>query len=95
MKTEPFRVVGDLDSLACGAPGGSLYVGRSAYVEHYGSHVACIHVLSRAAKGEIRGYESRDGGPWRIGTPNYTGEWPEVDREVERVCGVTIARSEA
>lgn len=49
-----------------------------------------VHVISKPAKGEIRGYvlvESEK--TLRVRTPNYLGRWPELDVEVQRLTGAT------
>lgn len=47
----------------------------------------CVHVISKARFGEIRGYALLEDGRLIIRTPTYTGAWHEVDRLVERVVG--------
>lgn len=51
-----------------------------------------VHVISKPAGGECRGYMSIEDGPWLPSSPCYSGEWTEMDREVERRRGITIAR---
>lgn len=46
-----------------------------------------VHVISKRAGGEIRGYSLLEDGRLIIGTPCYTGEWPEMDALVERIVG--------
>lgn len=55
--------------------------------------VDLVHVMSRPACGEIRGYWSpKDSGePWRIRLPNYTGDWAALDTEVTRITGRAVA----
>lgn len=83
-----FERVGDL---AIGAEPGAVYAGRSTIVNLYGEQLDLIHVISRHAGGEIRGYVSLEGGPWLLRHPNYTGDWPEMDRAVEATCGITVS----
>ncbi len=86
-KEEKYRVVGELS--VDGSEPGILSVGRSAINAREG-HLSLIHVMSRAAGGEVRGYVSVDGGPWKVRHPNYTGEWPTMDRAVEKLCGIEV-----
>src|SRR5690606_1780636 len=71
---------------------GVLYLVESTFGCSYrAAKVTKLSVMSRAAGGEIRGYESVGGGPWQPSSPCYTGEWTALDREVERRRGITIA----
>ncbi len=44
---------------------------------------ALVHVISRPARGEIRGYVLI-AGRLHLRLPNYAGDWPELDAEVTR-----------
>lgn len=44
---------------------------------------ALVHVISRPAGGEIRGYVLIDG-KLHLRLPNYAGNWPELDAAVAR-----------
>lgn len=48
-----------------------------------------VHVMSRPARGEIRGYRI-DGKRLHVLQPCYTGDWPDLDRAVERATGFRV-----
>lgn len=50
----------------------------------------CVHVISKRAGGEIRGYALLDDGRLIIRVPSYTGAWYELDRLVERIVGARV-----
>lgn len=55
----------------------------------WGNDLRVVHVISPAAKGEVRGYWLVRG--WACKRePDYIGHWPEVDAEVSRVLGVPV-----
>lgn len=70
---------------------GDLYLHDSEAASHYYGRIRKIHVMSKPAGGEIRGYMSIEGGPWLPANPCYSGEWAEMDREVEKRREITIA----
>lgn len=76
--------------LAIGEPG-AVYLMRSE-IHDRGEPKELLHVISRAAGGESRGYwRHKDaGGGWRVRRPNYTGDWPEMDRAVADLVGDEI-----
>jgi hypothetical protein len=49
-----------------------------------------IHVISRRAGGEIRGYRLCERGCAHVRLPAYEGHWPEIDALVARVVGCTV-----
>lgn len=51
-----------------------------------------VHVMSRSAGGEIRGYALIDGRAY-LRLPNYAGEWPELDTAVAVALGVEVVAS--
>jgi len=50
-----------------------------------------VHVVSKPAGGEIRGYVLING-TLHMRLPNYEGDWPELDAAVERRLGARIAK---
>lgn len=50
----------------------------------------CVHVISKRAGGEIRGYALLDDGRLIIRIPSYTGAWHELDQLVERIVGARV-----
>lgn len=54
-----------------------------------------VHVLSRHAGGEIRGYELEVGGELLLAYPCYTGIWPEMDAEVARIVAAAATAPSA
>lgn len=68
---------------------GRLFLLRSTINCRYDGHIDLIHVMSKSAGGEIRGYAREHGSnkPWKIRTPNYLGAWPELDAEIGRLTG--------
>ena len=55
-----------------------------------------VHVLSRPAGGEIRGYVLTSDGVLRLRMPCYSGRWPEMDEAVRvRVGASTVFIGEA
>lgn len=55
-----------------------------------GHKVRGVHVMSRHAGGEIRGYVIDDDGGLRLRGPCYTGKWDLMDQEVAAVLGGRI-----
>lgn len=50
-----------------------------------------LHVLSRHAGGEVRGYiRPRGGDIWEVRRPAHEGHWPEMDRAVADATGEPI-----
>lgn len=73
-----FRLLVDaLASRDCG------YVGRTIKDDK----VRVVHVLSKHAGGEIRGYVITDDGVLRLRLPCYTGAWPALDEAVRSRVG--------
>lgn len=54
-----------------------------------GTRAAFVHVMSRHAGGEIRGYVLIDG-KLHLRHPCYTGRWPEMDEAVEAAIGASV-----
>ena len=50
-----------------------------------------VHVMSRPAGGEIRGYIFDGDNRLRIRQPNYHGHWPELDLAVAKRTGAEVA----
>jgi len=46
-----------------------------------------VHVISKPAGGEIRGYVMTGDGSLRMVGPNYRGDWPELDAAVLKRTG--------
>lgn len=55
---------------------------------------AIVHIISKPAGGEIRGYV-RIGNALHLRLPNYAGDWPELDAAVERRLGATVVAKES
>lgn len=54
----------------------------------YDAPIRFVHVVSKPAGGEIRGYVLTEDGVLRGRVPCYTGDWPEIDAAVlARVAG--------
>lgn len=51
-----------------------------------------VHVVSRPAGGEIRGYVLIDG-TLHLRLPNYAGDWPELDAAVSRRLSAPVVAS--
>lgn len=50
-----------------------------------GTQVRVVHVISKPARGEVRGYVLVEGETaLRLRTPCYSGDWPEMDAAVQR-----------
>jgi hypothetical protein len=47
--------------------------------QSYSGEIRWVHVMSRPAGGEIRGYALLESGDLRLRLPDYTGHWPEMD----------------
>ncbi len=54
-----------------------------------GEDLRVVHVISPAARGEIRGYWLIRGHACQR-RPDHLGAWPELDAEVSRVLGVPV-----
>lgn len=52
-------------------------------------HGALVHVVSRPAGGEIRGY-ILIGNSLHLRLPSYAGDWPELDAAVARRLGKAV-----
>jgi len=61
---------------------GQYYAYEGRTLDHDEAHT--VHVMSKPAGGEIRGYMLMPDGSLRLRLPNYTGAWPEMDAAVER-----------
>lgn len=70
--------IGDLAAM----PG--LYVLKSQINCRLDGPIELLHVISVHAGGEIRGYKRPvdSDGPWKLRTPSYPMDWPEVDAAV-------------
>lgn len=81
----------NVGELAIGEPG-AIYLMRSE-IDDRGEPKELLHVISRAAGGESRGYwRLKDGADrgWRVRHPNYTGDWPEMDQAVADLIGEPV-----
>lgn len=47
-----------------------------------GTPLVLVHVMSKPARGEIRGYIMTPDGALRLRLPEYTGHWPALDAAV-------------
>ncbi len=83
--------VGDL--AIDGADPGAIYLLRDGHSSGvYGGKVETLHVMSRPAGGQIRGYMRREGDrEWRVWAPNYTRDWPEMDAAVAALTGDQVS----
>ena len=63
------------------------FVGCRAMV---GEKVRGVHVMSRHAGGEIRGYVLDADGGLRLRGPCYTGRWESMDEEVAAILGARV-----
>lgn len=61
----------------------------------YGCSFQTVHVISRPAGGEIRGYIQIDGGALLLRTPAYPPDWPELDCAVSEELGVPVVVEES
>jgi len=52
-----------------------------------------VHVMSKPAKGEIRGYALVNG-KLHVRLPDYVGPWPELDQAVATKLGVPVLTRE-
>ena len=71
---------------------------RFNYAGGHGSQAEgrLVHVMSRPAGGEIRGYVLTSDGVLRLRMPCYSGRWPEMDEAVRvRVGASTVFIGEA
>lgn len=59
---------------------GFAYVGRQIEDDE----ATTVHVMSKPAGGEIRGYMRMPDRSLRLRLPCYTGDWPEMDEAVRR-----------
>lgn len=62
----------------------SMFVGEKVA---RGEQLRVIHVLSRPAGGEIRGYVLTDDDVLRLRLPEYAGAWPALDAAVSSRVG--------
>lgn len=67
--------------------GHSQFVGCNGIAPH--EEVRLVHVISRTAGGEVRGYVIARG-TLRLRGPAYAGDWPEMDAAVVRATGVPL-----
>lgn len=56
---------------------------------HHDDSVRFVHVMSHARHGEVRVYVIWDGRLW-LGSPCYSGRWPEVDEAVSAALGMPV-----
>lgn len=75
-----------------GVEPGAVYVLRSRINCRFHGHVDLIHVISKYAGGEIRGYMRGvgSGEAWRLRRPATPVAWPEIDRAVAAALGEQI-----
>lgn len=75
-----------------GAEPGAIYLLKSSISCRAYGQIDLLHVMSKPAGGEIRGYQrpSDSAEPWTVRTPNYTGCWPEMDAAVTALTGEPI-----
>lgn len=60
------------------------FVGADSYGVKAAGKLRWVHVISKPAGGEIRGYAIVEGeNVLRIRLPNYRGDWPELDNAVQ------------
>lgn len=69
----------------------SLHLSFIARPAKWDGRGAVVHVVSRPAGGEIRGYVLI-AGVLHLRLPNYAGEWPELDAAVERRLNARAAK---
>ena len=72
------------------SPNWSGHVGAGQHAKSSGAPCRTIHVMSRPAGGEIRGYISIDGSPLYLRTPASPLEWNALDLEVSRRLGLPV-----
>lgn len=87
--------VGDLDMAAVGVPDvepGAVYVLREGkHGDRFHREIETLHVISKHAGGEIRGYILPEGeASWLLRTPCSPMEWPEIDRAVANLIGAAV-----
>lgn len=56
---------------------------------HEGDRLSYVHIISKHAGGEIRGYVIH-AGRLKLRLPCYTAEWPEMDRAVSEALGLPV-----
>ena len=64
------------------------------YVQSQGETCRTVHVMSKPAGGEIRGYIQIGHGALLLRTPASPLDWPELDEQVSRRMGLPIVASE-
>lgn len=71
---------------------GRLYILRSSISCRVYGAIDLIHVMSKPAGGEIRGYQRPKDTTtaWRPRTPDHVGPWFELDAEVVRIIGEDV-----
>ncbi len=80
--------VGDL---SIGEPG-NVYLLRSRINCRFRGDVDQLHVMSRSAGGQVRGYARPHGarGAWSVSTPAYEGNWVAMDLAVSTLIGEAV-----
>lgn len=64
------------------------------YVQAAGEPCRTVHVVSRPAGGEIRGYIQISEGALLLRTPAYPLDWPELDEQMSVRMGLPVVVSE-
>lgn len=64
------------------------------YVQSQGETCRTVHVVSKPAGCEIRGYIQVGDGALLLRTPAYPPDWPELDEQVSRLMGLPVVVSE-
>jgi len=70
------------------------HVRAGEYMSSEGARFTTVHVISRPAGGEIRGYIQIEDGALLLRTPAYPPDWPELDAEVSRRLGLPVVVTE-
>lgn len=75
-----------------GSAPGNVYLLRSAINCSYRGPTETLHVMSKSAGGQIRGYEraTGSGGVWMVSTPAYEGNWVAMDLAVSDLIGAPV-----
>lgn len=75
-----------------GAAPGNVYLVRSSVNCSYRGAIDVLHVMSKSAGGQIRGYERPAGSDdvWKVSTPAHEGNWVEMDLAVSELIGAPV-----
>jgi len=71
---------------------GAVYVIRTTINDRFDGPIDLLHVMSKYAGGEIRGYKRAvdTTGPWLLRRPATPEGWPEVDAAVAALLGEEV-----